>query len=100
MNQVTIFSFGYIHLDHYRGRCAFHAHGLEETTEQFVKTGFSPWIVRDDVLHSAFLLNGHAIGRVNLLLTLLGPRKKRNGPVEGRATAERKSKWHRHACCA
>src|SRR5438876_7574363 len=66
MNQVTIFSFGYIHLDHYRGRCAFHAHGLEETAEQFVKTGFSPWIIRDKILHNAFLLNGHAICRASI----------------------------------
>src|ERR1700694_518597 len=25
---------------------------------------------------------------------------KETGPVEGRATAKRKSKWHRHVCCA
>src|SRR5437870_13533793 len=100
MNEVTVLSFGHIHLDHYRGRCAFHAHGLEETAEQFVKTGFSPWIVRDKVLHNAFLLNSHATGRAPKLLTFWALPKKRNGPVEARATAKMKSKWHRHVCCA
>src|SRR5204863_159278 len=51
MNQVTVLGFGHVHLDHYRRRCTFDAHGLEETPEQFVETTFGPWIVRDKVLH-------------------------------------------------
>src|ERR1700687_651153 len=75
MNQVTVLGFGRIHLNHYRGGWAFHANGLEETAEQFVKTGFSPWIVGDKILHNAFLLNSHATGP-KLLLTFWALPKK------------------------
>src|SRR5438876_12173922 len=57
MDPVTILGFDHIHLDRYRGRCAFQAHGLEEAAEQFVETGVGAWIVRDEVLHNACLSN-------------------------------------------
>jgi hypothetical protein len=90
MNQVTVLGFGRIHLDHYRGRCPFHAHGREETAEQFVKNGFSPWIVRDKVLHNAFLLNSHVRAGPKLLLTFWALPKIRNGPVEGSGHCQEK----------
>src|SRR4029434_10067825 len=98
-NQVTVLGIGRIHLDHYRGGCAFHAHGLEETAEQFIKTDFKPWIVRDKVLHTAFLLNSHATGRGPNCCLCVGPPPKKE-MARLRVGPPRKSKWHRHVCCA
>src|SRR3989475_1758150 len=91
MEQVTVLGFGHVHLDHYRGRCAFQAHGLEETAEQFVKTGFSPWIVRDKVLHNAFLLNSHATGRTPNCCLRFGSSQKKKWPGVGPLPSEKAS---------